>query len=33
MKDETRRVIEYRLKRAHRTLAAAELLLQQDFLE
>jgi uncharacterized protein (UPF0332 family) len=33
MKDETRRVIEYRLKRAHRTLDAAELLLQQGFLE
>jgi uncharacterized protein (UPF0332 family) len=33
MKDETRRVIEYRLGRAHRTLDAAELLLQQGFPE
>ncbi|MFO7650863.1 MAG: HEPN domain-containing protein [bacterium] len=33
MKDEVRRVIEYRLTRARRTLDAAELLLQRGFLE
>jgi uncharacterized protein (UPF0332 family) len=33
MKEETRRVIEYRLSRAHRTLDAAELLLNRGFPE